>query len=328
MSLLEKFNLGEDTVFGVEPTSLHRFVLHYATVQAIRAALEAASALSQAEGAEDGNVRAEDWEKAVRTLLWARGEEDHFGSFEHAAQQEANVRRNIAATRPREQDGAYVPQAIQFDDPRRIEYVTRDCFSVYEQIDENFAVIRDGPDGAIIGASIARPREQEGAEAGHPETFDEHIKRLSKAPPAYVFQTPEAMMEFLDAPAHLPAASFQAGAEFSQSTSSVLAGYGYQLVPRWPDEKMLDAARKWASENFGQHFGNKVLTGCYQAMLADAPTPSAVIRDFQAGAEAMREAAAKVAESAQFQSYGPHDHPERIAAAIRELPLPASSEGR
>lgn len=39
IGLLAKFNEGEDTVLGVEPKSLHKFVLHYETVQAIRAAL-------------------------------------------------------------------------------------------------------------------------------------------------------------------------------------------------------------------------------------------------------------------------------------------------
>lgn len=69
IELLARFNEAEDTVFGVEPGSIHRFVFHYAEVQAIRAAL---AALKGAEGDRD---RARlDFAAAMRESLTAVAE--------------------------------------------------------------------------------------------------------------------------------------------------------------------------------------------------------------------------------------------------------------
>ena len=45
----------------------------------------------------------------------------------------------------------YVPTLAEFSNPPRIEYVTRDCASVYERIDDQFSIIRDMTSLEVIG---------------------------------------------------------------------------------------------------------------------------------------------------------------------------------
>lgn len=59
----------------------------------------------------------------------------------------------------------------------------------------------------------------------------------------------------------------------------------------------------------------------FEAVTAAQAKGDARAQDFRAGIEA----AAKVARAARFQSYGPQDHPERIAEAIEALAPPAGA---
>ena len=47
----------------------------------------------------------------------------------------------------------YKPVAVAFTESPRLEYVTRDCISIYERIDDNLSIIRD-TDGKIIGMCL------------------------------------------------------------------------------------------------------------------------------------------------------------------------------
>jgi hypothetical protein len=53
----------------------------------------------------------------------------------------------------------YVPTLVEFDDPRRLEYVTKDCACIYNPVDERFCYITDMETRKIIGFQFMLPQK-------------------------------------------------------------------------------------------------------------------------------------------------------------------------
>lgn len=87
----------------------------------------------------------------------------HFtGTFSENGTDHQIIRRALADTAIEpDLDAPYIPTLVKFDEPPRLEYVTKDCVCIYNPVDERFCYITDMETRKIIGFQFMLPRKPE-----------------------------------------------------------------------------------------------------------------------------------------------------------------------
>jgi hypothetical protein len=88
------------------------------------------------------------------------------------------LRQQVISKLAELQIGDDVPALIKFDDPPRIEYVTKDCAVIYNPVDDRFFYLTDMETRKIVGFQFLFPRKDAGGPqpipyiGGEPKSFN------------------------------------------------------------------------------------------------------------------------------------------------------------